>query len=72
MTPDQFYALKHAWHCLCGGDLCFNSLEEMKDLERLDLIKITPPEPGETPDGAEYGYIMTNKGESIARGSGES
>lgn len=55
-----------AWSAVCGDDLCYLALDDMKQLAKHGLVEMLPAAPEAWPE-AEYGYRMTDKGESLAR-----
>ncbi len=53
-------------HSVCSDDLCYLSLEDMQALEKAGLVEMLPKPPDYWPE-AQYGYHMTDKGESLAK-----
>ena len=58
-------AVNECWKGVCEECLCDNSLDTMKTLESLGMVKLLDP-PSHWPE-AQYGYVMTDKGEAAVK-----
>lgn len=64
-SEEQLTAISRAWAGVCEDCLCDNTLEQMEELQKLGLVEMRDA-PEQWPE-AEYGYVMTDKGEAIVK-----